>query len=175
MEATIDDDLVAKARKGDQSAVSAIIATMRGRVIGLMQRLGVPYGDFEDMLQNAAISIIGCIRDYRPRNGTKFTTYAIVCVRNELLRCMVDNPEELSLAWQATEILTDPIHTEAHSNIEVNDLLAHASHADLVREYFGIGGPKFNLNQIAARHRMTPKAVRQAIDEALAAMRACEK
>ncbi|MCX4687317.1 sigma-70 family RNA polymerase sigma factor [Kitasatospora purpeofusca] len=72
---------VAAAQTGDSRAIEAVLAELEGAVIYYAhkraERTANGHAFREDMQQEARIAILEALRDYSPKAGVKFTTYAI--------------------------------------------------------------------------------------------------
>jgi RNA polymerase nonessential primary-like sigma factor len=78
-------ETVEAAQHGHPGAVEAVLSALEGAVVAYSHKRaerssnGAAYK--EDMQQEARIAILEALRDYRPQNGVKFTTYAIARIK----------------------------------------------------------------------------------------------
>lgn len=78
----IDDDLLARAQQGDETALAALIARMMPAIRKGAAVCRAPGLDFEDAVQEGLIGLFQAVRGYRAASGTPFAPYAAVCIRN---------------------------------------------------------------------------------------------
>lgn len=80
-----DEQLVARAQKGDQPAMDAILDRFEGAAIWNAAPFYDHTADREDLQQEARIGILKAVRDYRPEQGTSFNTFAFLCCRRQVI------------------------------------------------------------------------------------------
>lgn len=80
-----DEDLCARAKRGDRDAEEALVVRY-SRTVRMCAR---PYflagGDSEDLIQEGMVGLLHAIREYDPAREVSFRHYAQVCIQNRLI------------------------------------------------------------------------------------------
>lgn len=84
-----DEALVARYHQGDNSGLVELIARYLKVIDGKLRARPYPFGDEEDLKQEALIGLLQAVRTYRPDKGAKFATYADRCIGNALRNAMM--------------------------------------------------------------------------------------
>ena len=85
VEAPADEALVRQAREGDQDALLALLGRYRRLLRALARRYFLPWGDVEDLLQEATLGLLKAVRDYRPELGLPFRSFAELCMHRQVI------------------------------------------------------------------------------------------
>lgn len=91
------EELVIRAKDGDNDAVQEIIKRYRGLVIKEAAKYKIPSYDFEDVVQHGYLTIIKSIEMYK-ENSSAFNGYVINAIRNNfyaLLKGKIKNYREV--------------------------------------------------------------------------------
>jgi len=80
-----ESELLARARAGDDVALSAMISRYRALARTKARSYFVLGADAEDVVQEATIGLYAAIRDYDPSRGVSFRAFAEVCVVRSVL------------------------------------------------------------------------------------------
>ena len=78
----MDDDLLARAQQGDETALAALIARMMPAIRKGAAQYRAPGLDFEDSVQEGLIGLFQAVRGYKPAAGTPFASYAAACIHH---------------------------------------------------------------------------------------------
>lgn len=73
-------ELVLKSQKGDEEALELLVMSYHRMLKAMSGKFSGMGLDFDDLYQEGAIGLIGAVRDFDPDRGTRFSTYAWVCV-----------------------------------------------------------------------------------------------
>ncbi len=93
----MDSDL----RKTDEALVElyhqrdgAALPELMNRYLPLIHKTALQYQnvlDFDDLVQEGCIGLLDAVRSFHRDNHTKFSTYAVVCIRNRILKAVEKN------------------------------------------------------------------------------------
>lgn len=161
------DAIVRQAGRGEQAAIVGVLDALHGELAALIRQARISSSDHDDAAQDAVMIVMACCQSYDRNLGT-FRAYVCVSVRKMLLKFR-------RLPFATSDCLPDVPYESNDSALTAEDALAVAPHADIVRDYFGIGRQERSVNQIAASRRLAPKTVRAAITESLQVMREVTK
>ncbi len=78
----IDDDMLARAQQGEETALAALIARLMPVIRKGAAACQAPGLDFEDAVQEGLIGLFQAVRSYRPAAGAPFAPYAAACIRH---------------------------------------------------------------------------------------------
>src|SRR5699024_1301172 len=78
----MDDDLLARAQQGDETALAALIARMMPAIRKGAAQYRAPGLDVEDSVQECLIGLFQAVRGYKPAAGTSFASYAAACIHH---------------------------------------------------------------------------------------------
>ena len=132
--------LVARVRRGDRAARTALLEEHMGLVRSIAARyrnLGVPE---EDLVQEGAIGLLTAVDEYDPARGTSFSTYAFwriraavthaVTARGSLVRVPRPLLERRRQVKAARDFLTEPGHQPSMSELATATSLPVAAVAE---------------------------------------------
>lgn len=80
-----DEDLVRRARTGDDGALEELLGRYRGFARSRARVYFLAGADREDVLQEAMIGLHKAVRDYKPGLQTSFRSFAEVCVTRQVI------------------------------------------------------------------------------------------
>ena len=75
-------------QEGDDSARRALIEHNLRLVAHIARKYTVPGCDADDLVSIGAIGLIKAVNTFRPDSGTTLSTYASLCIENEILMCL---------------------------------------------------------------------------------------
>ena len=80
-----DQELQQKAASGEREAEEALV----GRYMQLVRACARPFflagGESEDLIQEGMFGLLSAVRQYDPKNGASFHTFAEHCIRKRIL------------------------------------------------------------------------------------------
>ncbi len=85
------NEIIAKAKSGDDSALSLIIETNSGLVRAVALRFKDRGVEMEDIIQIGTIGMIKAVRNFDFSFGTKFSTYAVPLIMGEIKKFLRDD------------------------------------------------------------------------------------
>jgi RNA polymerase sporulation-specific sigma factor len=80
-----DEELLDRARAGDDRAVEALLLRYRPIVRGRARAFFLPGADPDDVLQEGMIGLYKAVRHFDPAKGPPFGAFAELCVRRQIL------------------------------------------------------------------------------------------
>ena len=80
MEQASDEELVERFQKGEQAVSEELFRRYQGRIARLCAPLFLVGGDREDLIQEGRVGLYRAMTDYRAGEGTRFSTFADLCV-----------------------------------------------------------------------------------------------
>ncbi len=84
-------EIIEKAQKGDENALSLIIETNLGLVKSIAVRFKDRGVEMEDIIQIGTIGMIKAVRNFDFSFGTKFSTYAVPLIMGEIKKFLRDD------------------------------------------------------------------------------------
>ncbi len=79
-----DDELIALYNEGDSEAEEFLLKKYIPLVKKEIRYLYIVGAETDDLSQEAMIGLFKAIRDFKPKKGATFITYATTCIRNEI-------------------------------------------------------------------------------------------
>ena len=104
-----DEELIRRARKGDEGAANFLMEKYKGLVRGKARFLHMMGGDAEDMIQEGMIGLFKAVRDYDEQKEASFSTFANLCITRQLATAVEGSlrkkhmPLNTALSLNATE------------------------------------------------------------------------
>lgn len=80
-----DEDLCARAKRGDRNAEEALVVRYTRTVRVCARPYFLAGGDSEDLIQEGMVGLLHAIREYDPDREASFRHYAQVCIQNRLI------------------------------------------------------------------------------------------
>lgn len=113
-----DERLVSQAQAGCQTSLNQVVSSYERLVYKMSQRYFLPGGDRQDIIQEGMVGLAHAIRNFDARYERKFFDYAVMCVRNSLVRAIRGaNRKKQQVLNQAGEI-TEATYLACASNID---------------------------------------------------------
>ena len=84
-----------KAQNGDKEARDALIVNNYGLVITMVKKFNREKFDHEVLKQEGLIGLIKAVDGYDPERGIRFSTYAYLLIKGEILRYIRDRDENI--------------------------------------------------------------------------------
>jgi RNA polymerase sporulation-specific sigma factor len=109
VEAPADEALVRRAREGDQDALLALLGRYRRLLRALARRYFLPWGELEDLLQEAALGFVKAVRDYAPEAGVPFRPFAELCVTRQVITAVKAATRQKHVPLNAAVSLQTPV------------------------------------------------------------------
>ncbi|HIV19371.1 MAG TPA: sigma-70 family RNA polymerase sigma factor [Candidatus Merdivicinus intestinigallinarum] len=104
-----------------QKRNSAALAELMSRYLPLIQKYAVQYQnvfDFDDLVQEGCIGLFDAVRSFHRDNHTKFSTYALVCIRNRVQKAVEKATSQKAAAFRNHVPLEDAGEVSDHSSPE---------------------------------------------------------
>ena len=83
-----DEVLVARAQAGCQTSMNQMVYSYERLVHKMSQRFFLPGADRQDVVQEAMVGLAHAIRSFDAGFERKFFDYAVMCIRNSLVRAI---------------------------------------------------------------------------------------
>ena len=80
-----DEELVLRSQAGDTEALEAIIERYRGLAKLRTRSYFLAGAESDDLVQEAMIGLFKAARDYDPKYGASFKTFANICITRQML------------------------------------------------------------------------------------------
>lgn len=80
-----DNDVLKLIAEDDNDAMEYLIKKYMGIVTRESRTLYIIGAENEDLIQEGMIGLIKAIREYRPEKGASFATFAVLCVRSQMI------------------------------------------------------------------------------------------
>ena len=125
-----DEELVARARVGDDVALGTVIARYRGIARFRSRSFFLVGGDADDVQQEAMIGLYKAIRDFDPTMETSFRTFAELCMNRQLISAIKASTRHKHGPMNTYVSLARPITTEDGDSRELGDLLPTLHESD---------------------------------------------
>lgn len=107
-----DEVLVARAQGGCEDSVNQVVHSYERLVYKMSQRFFLPGADRQDVVQEAMVGLAHAIRTFDTGYDRKFFDYAVMCIRNSLVRAVRGanrkKQQVLNQAGEMTELTPVP-------------------------------------------------------------------
>ena len=80
-----DEQLAARARRGDAAALNALLSRYRWFTRSKARGYFLAGGDLDDVEQEALIGLFKAVRDFRPERESSFRAFADLCITRQIL------------------------------------------------------------------------------------------
>lgn len=80
-----ESECIRNAQLGDEDALLDLLEHYRATLRSIARRYFLPYGDTDDLVQEATIGFIKAIRDFRPGLGLPFRPFAELCANRQII------------------------------------------------------------------------------------------
>ena len=125
-----DEQLVTLARHGDEHAAAELVRRYEPAAFGIERDFFLGGADRDDVIQEALIGLFKAIRDFDPAAGTRFTTFAGVCMRRNVITAI---KAANRLKHQPLSAAVRTAHGDDEDGFEFDAIdLLEAPHADAV-------------------------------------------
>lgn len=81
----LDEQLIPKAKAGDEAAYSEIFERYKNMVRKTAGKFYIAGGDREDLIQEGMIGLFQAVRDFDPEREAAFASFARLCVERQIL------------------------------------------------------------------------------------------
>jgi RNA polymerase sporulation-specific sigma factor len=119
-----DEALVARAAAGDQDALLTLFHRYRYMLRSLARRYFLPWGDMEDLIQEASLGLLKAVRDYRTSSGVPFRPFAELCASRQVITAVKTATRLKHMPLNSAISLQRPRFTDEDGSAELGDLLA---------------------------------------------------
>ena len=112
-----DEELVEQYQKRNGDALAELMT----RYLPLIQKYAVQYQhvfDYDDLVQEGCIGLLDAVRSFHRDNHTKFSTYALVCIRNRVQKAVEKATSKKAVPFQDRVSLEDAGVLPDHSSQE---------------------------------------------------------
>ena len=82
------NDLVYKARQGDDQAVNEIVESFKAKVKSIARGYFLIGGDLDDLVQEGMIGLFKAINTFDDQKSNDFNAYAVMCVNRQIINCI---------------------------------------------------------------------------------------
>ena len=80
-----DEDLVERARRGDDKAIDVLLARYRHYARAKARSYFLAGADREDIVQEGMIGLFKAVRDFEPKHNTAFRAFAELCITRQII------------------------------------------------------------------------------------------
>ncbi len=105
-----DEKLIELYRGGDDNACDYLVGRHKALVRRIASQYYIPGAEPEDTVQEGMFGLFKAVRDFDPERGAKFSSFAVVCIRRQIMTAMTAAGREknaplnesipLSLGWE---------------------------------------------------------------------------
>ena len=99
-DAFTDEELIEQLRDGDSAVMDFLMEKYKYLVRKKANAVFLLGGDTDDLVQEGALGLLGCIESYNPDSGNLFLTYAAPAIRN----AMIDYIRSQSVSFEAKNL-----------------------------------------------------------------------
>ena len=79
-----DEELVCKAKLGDENAENELLELYKGLVVKLARSYFILGGEMEDIVQEGMIGLYKAIKGYDKKKNASFKTFATMCIKHQI-------------------------------------------------------------------------------------------
>lgn len=135
------------------------------------------YNSFEDLVEVGIIGLIRAIKYYNPAKKAKFSTFAYLCIKSEILRLVYadqrriscvsldKNYDNISLIPSDIDLENDYIETEILEFLKDNIELLSSSDQELIRDLYGFKDKRLSLTDIANKNNCSRKVITRRVNK----------
>lgn len=171
------NDLIKKARQGDESATNEIVENFKAKVKGIARGYFLIGGDLDDLVQEGMIGLFKAISTFDEQKSNDFNAFALMCVNRQIINCIkkyntdknkmlnytisLDDVDENDLCG----ISPESIAIDKEANLQLMHLIdEHLSKMErqVVLAFF----EGFSYGEIASKFGVTTKSVDNALQRA---------
>ncbi len=174
-----DAQLCERARAGDSAATDLLVLRHEAMCVNLAQKTGLGSEDQDDLVQEGRIGIALAAKKWNPDAGSKFSTYAFMAVRNQVLKAVAvlraqgrDRTDldlnKFTAPEPAGAVAGEP--GEPSPFAEAWALLTPLERG-LVELVYGLHGPAVGHHAAGKRFKLTGPAVREILTSAFLRVR----
>ncbi|MEE3480955.1 MAG: sigma-70 family RNA polymerase sigma factor [Lachnospiraceae bacterium] len=116
-----EEDLVEAYRSGDAAALNELMNRCQPLISGIAGKYSLPDGEADDLLQEGRIGLFKAVEKYDGTRDTKFSTYAYMCIQNEIRHAVQRSNAMYNLLLTRADSLTNA----QGENIEIEDPVEH--------------------------------------------------
>ncbi len=135
------------------------------------------YNSFEDLVEVGIIGLIRAIKYYNPAKKAKFSTFAYLCIKSEILRLVYadqrriscvsldKNYDNISLIPSDIDLENDYIETEILEFLKDNIELLSSSDQELIRDLYGFKDKRLSLTDIANKNNCSRRVITRRVNK----------
>lgn len=83
-----EEQLLTQAKQGDAKSLETLLETFKPTVNSIARGCFLVGGDIDDLVQEGMIGLYKAILSYNKNDNTKFSTYAYVCIKRQVLEAI---------------------------------------------------------------------------------------
>jgi RNA polymerase sporulation-specific sigma factor len=129
-----DDELVLRARAGDDAALEHLLLRYRNFSRVKARNYFLIGADKEDIIQEGMIGLYKAIRDYRPDKQSSFRAFAELCIQRQIITAIKTATRQKHIPLNSYVSLTRPVQQEDGSEPDrvLVDVLTQGANSDPV-------------------------------------------
>lgn len=108
---------VERAQAGDQDMLLLLLEHYRPLLRRIARGYFLPYGDTEDLLQEATLGFIKAVRDFEPARGIPFRPFAELCVTRQIITAVKTATRQKHLPLNTAISLSQPRFDEGDQTL----------------------------------------------------------
>lgn len=116
-----DEELIAVYREGGSAALNELMTRCQPMIVGIAGKYHLPDGEADDLMQEGRIGLFKAVEKYDGTRDTKFSTYAYMCIQNEIRHAVQRSNAMYNLLLTRADSLTNA----QGENIEIEDPVEH--------------------------------------------------
>ena len=82
------NELIKKARQGDEVATNEIVENFKAKVKGIARGYFLIGGDLDDLVQEGMIGLFKAINTFDESKSNDFNAFALMCVNRQIINCI---------------------------------------------------------------------------------------
>ncbi|HET7483666.1 MAG TPA: RNA polymerase sporulation sigma factor SigH [Actinomycetota bacterium] len=120
-----DEELVARARAGDELSVEALLNRYRHYARAKARTYFLAGADREDIVQEGMIGLFKAIRDFQADKNTAFRAFAELCITRQIITAIKTATRQKHMPLNSYVSLTKPTTTEDGDQRPLEEALTH--------------------------------------------------
>jgi RNA polymerase sporulation-specific sigma factor len=123
-----DQDLVARAREGEERCIEVLLSRYRNFARSKARSYFLAGSDKEDVVQEGMIGLFKAIRDFEAETGTPFRAFAELCISRQILTAIKTANRQKHQPLNSSVSLDAPAYGDDQSDRSVGDNIVSAAH-----------------------------------------------
>lgn len=119
-----DEEIIELIRQGNNDALDYLMKKYIGMVKRECRTLYIIGAEDEDLIQEGMIGLFKAIRDYRPDGEAGFSTFAVICVKRQLITAIKNSNRKKHIPLNTYVSYYAPVNEDDEADCIVENIMA---------------------------------------------------